>query len=114
MVKRHFEEIFMFRPRGRTSTTTTEEVTPVAEERLPSNTRFPPRFRSNNAQVTSPQPQETTARTRSREGNGQSRLRIPNSSLLDSSSFRTHSSSDASLEEEAIREEELHRKSASR
>lgn len=103
---------FGLRPRGRTqtTTTTTEEIPPIAEERLPPNTRFPPRSRGNSASNATP-PQET-ARTRNREG-GQNRVRLPNSSLLDSSSFRTHAS-DASIEEDSGYDAELQRKAAAR
>ncbi|KAK6618557.1 hypothetical protein RUM43_012948 [Polyplax serrata] len=100
-----------FRARSRTPTTT-EEIPSVGEERLPSNTRFPPRSRANNNGVaTPPQPQEVPTRSnRNREGSSQSRIRIPNSSsFVDSSSFRTHAS-DASVDEDSGYEAELHRK----
>lgn len=102
------------RPRGRsTTTTTTEEIPAIGEERLPSNTRFPPRSRTSGASGTSPQPQEGVAKSKVREGSSQSRLRIPNSSLLDSSSFRTHSS-DASIEDDSSYESELQKRGQGR
>lgn len=94
----------LWRFRGRqlnlqTTTEPSEEPTPVAEERLPSNTRFPPRSRSNHnsATVTTPSSDEAlTNRGRSSSGNGGSAatsgVRRPSLELVDSSSFRTHSS----------------------
>ncbi|PNF33221.1 hypothetical protein B7P43_G11374 [Cryptotermes secundus] len=92
------------RSRGRQLTLQTtpeppDEPTPVAEERLPANTRFPPRSRSNHnsATVTTPSSEEALAtRGRSSSGNGASSttngVRRPSLELVDSSSFRTHSS----------------------
>jgi hypothetical protein len=82
-----------------TTTQSPEEPTPVAEERLPANTRFPPRSRSNHnsATVTTPSSEEALAnRGRSSSGNGGSAatngVKRPSLELVDSSSFRTHSS----------------------
>ncbi|KAL0277634.1 UNVERIFIED_CONTAM: hypothetical protein PYX00_004858 [Menopon gallinae] len=89
-----------------------DDIPAIGEERLPANTRFPPRSR-NNSPTASPQPQETTSRTRNRESSTQSRVRLPNLGLLDSSSFRTHSS-DASIDEDPIHDAELQRRPGSR
>lgn len=96
-------QITLWRYRGRqlnlqTTSQPPEEVTPVAEERLPANTRFPPRSRSNHnsAVVTTPSSDEVVAARGRSSGNGASAVtsgvRRPSLELVDSSSFRTHSS----------------------
>ena len=64
----------------------------VAEERLPANTRFPPRSRTA---ATTPASEEV-APTRGRSNNAApapiNNVRRPSLELVDSSSFRTHSS----------------------
>jgi len=70
-----------------------EEPTPVAEERLPANTRFPPRSRSNHnsATVTTPSSEEAPG-PRGHSSPATNGVRRPSLELVDSSSFRTHSS----------------------
>jgi len=95
--------IMLWRFRGRqlnlqTTPQPLEEATPVAEERLPANTRFPPRSRSNHnsAVVTTPFSDEVVASRGRSSGNAASAattgVRRPSLELVDSSSFRTHSS----------------------
>ncbi|BES99932.1 Hypothetical protein NTJ_12749 [Nesidiocoris tenuis] len=81
------------RSRGRHVDLSTAQQIQEVDDRLPTNTRFPSRGRGSSVGTTIPPSQPTSpSRTRGQSGNGAT-IRRP--SLVDSSSFRTHSSDSA-------------------
>ncbi|XP_075213014.1 uncharacterized protein LOC142319523 isoform X3 [Lycorma delicatula] len=91
-----------FRGRQIPASSGEDTVAPVSEERLPANTRFPPRSRSNHnssPSSTTPTTQTDTPITRVRGNSGS--VKRPSLELVDSSSFRTHAS-DVSPDQDQI------------
>ena len=82
------------RHRGRNlSTPPPETTTEDVAERLPSNTRFPPRSRGSAAAATTTPAATPSSVSRTRSGSSGGSVRRPSLELVDSQSFRTHSSS---------------------